>query len=162
MSGRIGKWSYAIIEYDLAYESLKSMKGQVVADFIVEHQIDNSSELDISYIIVTPWTLYFHDSVFSEGQGIDIILVSPSNVNFDFSSRLKNYCTNNQAEYALLFSLEFLDYMRVTHVNVLGDSQLVAQQISRVSVFGWHLEWLSWKVLGHNMFFWQIWHSVYI
>jgi hypothetical protein len=54
MSGRIGKWSYAIIEYDLAYESLKSMKGQVVADFIVEHQIDNSSELDISYIIVTP------------------------------------------------------------------------------------------------------------
>jgi hypothetical protein len=37
MSGRIGKWDYALIEYDLAYESLKSMKGQVVADFIVEH-----------------------------------------------------------------------------------------------------------------------------
>jgi hypothetical protein len=35
MSGRIGKWAYALIEYDLAYESLKSMKGQVVADFIV-------------------------------------------------------------------------------------------------------------------------------
>jgi hypothetical protein len=27
MSGRIGKWSYALIEYGLAYESLKSMKG---------------------------------------------------------------------------------------------------------------------------------------
>jgi hypothetical protein len=27
MSGRIGKWAYALIEYDLAYESLKSMKG---------------------------------------------------------------------------------------------------------------------------------------
>jgi hypothetical protein len=27
MSGRIGKWAYVLIEYDLAYESLKSMKG---------------------------------------------------------------------------------------------------------------------------------------
>jgi hypothetical protein len=35
MSGRIGKWAYALIQYDLAYEPLKSMKGQVVADFIV-------------------------------------------------------------------------------------------------------------------------------
>jgi hypothetical protein len=42
MSGRIGKWAYALIEYDLAYEPLKSMRGQVVADFIVEHGIDNT------------------------------------------------------------------------------------------------------------------------
>jgi hypothetical protein len=27
LSGRIGKWAYALIEYDLAYEPLKSMKG---------------------------------------------------------------------------------------------------------------------------------------
>jgi hypothetical protein len=37
MSGRIGKWAYAPIEYDLAYESLTSIKCQVVADFIVKH-----------------------------------------------------------------------------------------------------------------------------
>jgi hypothetical protein len=42
MSGRIGKWAYALIEYDLAYEPLKSMKGQVVADFIVEHRINDT------------------------------------------------------------------------------------------------------------------------
>jgi hypothetical protein len=34
MSGRIGKWAYALIEYDLAYEPLKSMRGQVVAENI--------------------------------------------------------------------------------------------------------------------------------
>jgi hypothetical protein len=86
MSGRIGKWAFVLIEYDLAYESLKSMKGQVVVDFIVEHQIDYSSELDISYITITPCTLYFDGSFFKEVQGIGIILVSPSNANFDFSS----------------------------------------------------------------------------
>jgi hypothetical protein len=44
LSGRIGKWAYALIEYVLAYESLKSIKGQVVADFIVEHSIDQNSD----------------------------------------------------------------------------------------------------------------------
>ena len=37
LSGRIGKWAYTLIEYDLACEPLKSMKGQIVADFIVGH-----------------------------------------------------------------------------------------------------------------------------
>jgi ribonuclease HI len=83
----------------------------------------------MSYLIVTPWTLYFDESVYNEGQVIGIVLVSPRNVNFDFSSRLKAYCTNNQAEYeALLFGLELLDYTGV-NVKEFGDSQLVVQQI---------------------------------
>jgi hypothetical protein len=40
LRGRLGKWAYALIEYDLVFESLKTMKGQVVAHFIVEHQVD--------------------------------------------------------------------------------------------------------------------------
>jgi ribonuclease HI len=119
-----------IIEYDLAYEPLKSMKGQVVADFIVEHRIKDTYELDISYLTVTPWTLYFDGSVCNEGQGIGIVLVSPSNAYFDFASRLETYCTNNPAEYeALLFGLELLSCMGVKHVNAFGDSQLVVQQV---------------------------------
>jgi ribonuclease HI len=106
------------------------MKGQIVADFIVEHQINDIHKLDISYLTVTPWTLYFDGSVCNEGQGIGIVLVSPSNVSFDFSSRLKTYCTNNQAEYeALLFGSELLNCMGVKHVKAFGDSQLVVQQV---------------------------------
>jgi hypothetical protein len=81
------------------------MKGQVIADFIIEHRIDDTHKLDISYLIVTPWNLYFDGLVYNEGQGIGIMLVSPSNVSFDFSSRLKTYYTNNQAEYEALFRL---------------------------------------------------------
>ena len=33
LSGRIGEWAYASIEYDLACEPLKFMRGQIVADF---------------------------------------------------------------------------------------------------------------------------------
>jgi ribonuclease HI len=58
------------------------------------------------------------------------VLVSPSNISFDFSSRLKTYCTNNLTEYeALLFSLELLSYMGVKHVKAFGDSQLVVQHV---------------------------------
>jgi hypothetical protein len=120
MSGRIGKWACALIEYDLAYEPLKSMRDQVVADFIIEHRIDDTHRLGMSYLSVTPWTLYFYGLVCNEGQGIGIVLVSPSNASFDFSSQLKTYCTNNQAEYeALLFSLELLNCMGVKHVRGL-------------------------------------------
>ena len=54
LSGRIGKWAYALVEYDLAYESLKSLKGQIVADFIVGHQISDEHDLEVGYIICTP------------------------------------------------------------------------------------------------------------
>jgi hypothetical protein len=37
LSGRLGKWTYAHVEYDLTYEPIKVMKGQVVVDFIVDH-----------------------------------------------------------------------------------------------------------------------------
>jgi ribonuclease HI len=58
------------------------------------------------------------------------VLISPSNVSFDFSSRLKTYCTNNQAEYeALLFGLKLLNCMGVKHVKAFGDSQLVVQEV---------------------------------
>jgi hypothetical protein len=57
MSDKIGKWAYALIEYDLAYESLRSMKAHVVADFIVEDRIDDIPEHTISYY-------YSLDSVF--------------------------------------------------------------------------------------------------
>jgi hypothetical protein len=77
MRGRISKWAYTLIEYDLVYESLKSMKGQVLADFIVEHRIDDFCELDMFYITVNPWTHYFDGSSCREGQGIGIVLVLP-------------------------------------------------------------------------------------
>ena len=53
LSGRIGKWAYALVEYDLAYESLKSVKGQIVVDFIVEHRINDKHDLKVGYITCT-------------------------------------------------------------------------------------------------------------
>ena len=86
LSGRIGKWEYALIEYDLACEPLKSMKGQIVADFIVEHRINDEHDLEIGHIFCTQWKLYFDGLVCDDGRGIGAVLISPSGVVFEFSN----------------------------------------------------------------------------
>jgi len=37
MSGRIGKWILALSEFDLHYESTKTVKGQIMVDFVTQH-----------------------------------------------------------------------------------------------------------------------------
>ena len=133
LSGRIGKWAYALIEYDLAYESLKSMEGQIVANFIVEHRIINKHDVDMNLVSLVPWRLYFDGSVCRNGQGVGIVYISPHGAVFEASCRLEYFCTNNQAEYeALLFGLEMLLAIGATHIEAYGDSLLVVQQISKV------------------------------
>jgi hypothetical protein len=107
LSGRIGKWAYALVEYDLAYEPLRSMKGQVVADFIVDHMVEVDNP--VSFVQLSLWRLYFDGSICSKGQGAGCVIVSPSGMIIDLSVRLVFACTNNQVVCeSLLHGLEYL------------------------------------------------------
>ena len=75
LSGRIGKWAYALVEYDLVYESLSAVRGQIVADFIVKHRINDEHNLEVRYVACTPWKLFFDGSACDDGQGIGAILI---------------------------------------------------------------------------------------
>ena len=111
---------------DLFYESLRAVRDQIVADFIVEHQINDEHDLEVSYIICTPRKLYFDGLVCDDGRGIGVVLISLNGSIFEFSNWSKEDCTNNQVEYeALLLGLEILQSMGVEHVEVFGDSLLV-------------------------------------
>jgi hypothetical protein len=99
LSGRIRKWAYTLIEYDLTYEPLKSVKGQVVAGFIVEHSIDQNSDESCNLVSIYQWKLFFNGSACREGQGVGIVLISPRGAIFEQSVHLVYFCTNNQAEY---------------------------------------------------------------
>jgi hypothetical protein len=83
LSGRVGKWAYGLVEYDFVYESLKSIKCQIVANFIVEHRINIEHDLDVGLVLLTPWKLYFDESVCSDGQDIGIIFISPNGAYFE-------------------------------------------------------------------------------
>ena len=53
MSDRIGKWILALSEYDLRYESAKTVKGQIMADFVTQHCGA------VGTLEIVPWTLFF-------------------------------------------------------------------------------------------------------
>jgi hypothetical protein len=95
-SGRIGKWAYALIEYNFAYNPLKFMKDQVVADFIVWRSIDQNSNESCNLVSIHPWMLFFDGLAYREGQGVGVVLVSPRGAIFEQLVHLEYFCTNNQ------------------------------------------------------------------
>jgi ribonuclease HI len=108
------------------------MKGQVVADFIVDHAVDVDHM--VNFVQLKPWGLYFDGSVCSKGQGAGCVVVSPSGMYIDLSIRLEFACTNNQAEYeSLLHGLEYLRDLGARDVDVFGDSNLILQQVRGIA-----------------------------
>jgi ribonuclease HI len=106
------------------------MKGQVVADFIVGHNIDQNSDESCNLVSIHPWNLFFDGSACREGQGVGVVLVSPKGVVFEQSVRLEYFCTNNQAEYeAIMLDLQIFSSTGVKHVETFNDSLLVVQQV---------------------------------
>jgi ribonuclease HI len=129
LSGRLGKWVYALVEYDLRYEPIKAAKGQVAADFIVDHCIEVEGGVCLADVEV--WRLFFDGSMCIQGQGVGCVIVSPHGVEYELSIRLEFECTNNQAKYeALLVGLETLVELGAPKAELFGDSKLVVQQIN--------------------------------
>ena len=86
--------------------------------------------MEVGYVTCTPWKLYFDGSVCNDGRGVGIgnVLISRSGTIFELSNRLEEFCTNNQVDYeALLFGLEFLQFIGVKNIEAFGDSLLVVQ-----------------------------------
>ena len=94
LSGRIGKWIMALSEFDLRYESAKAVKGQVMADFVVQH-----CGPELGVVDLVPWTLFFDGSSCGVGSSLGIVLVSPRGTTFEFSFPIEASATNNQTEY---------------------------------------------------------------
>src|SRR3954470_17460252 len=105
------------------------MKGQVVADFIVEHGL---VELSVNQIERTNWKLFFDGSSHKNGSGIGVLIISPKGLPTKFHCKMKEVCSNNEIEYeALITSLKALIDLGATRVEIRGDSELVIRQIKK-------------------------------
>ncbi|XP_028193320.1 uncharacterized protein LOC114378935 [Glycine soja] len=116
LHSRIGKWALALTEYSLTYKPLKSVKGQIVADFIVDHSVIEMSQ---DYVDTEPWILYF--------DGLEILInLGARNVNIRGDSELvlkqltQEYkCVNEHlAKYFVMASslLNHFDYINIEHI----------------------------------------------
>ncbi|XP_045797601.1 uncharacterized protein LOC123891747 [Trifolium pratense] len=129
MKFRIGRWALALSEYSLSYKPLKAIKGQIVADFIVDHSAIESPQ---NYIALEPWTLYFDGSRHQHGTGIGILIISPQKIPTRFKYRINGICSNNEAEYeAWIAGLEILLSLGAKDIKIKGDSELVLKQLTK-------------------------------
>jgi hypothetical protein len=125
LKGRLGKWMFALSEFNIWYQPAKAVKGQALADLIAERISTN-----IATLSVRAWAMYFDGSACEDGCGIGILLVSPQGVTYSFSVRLPAPCTNNLAEYeAVRRGMELLLQAGAEAVEVFGNSKLVISQL---------------------------------
>jgi ribonuclease HI len=116
---------FALSEFDIRYQPMKAVKGQVLADLIAERINTN-----IATLSMRAWAMYFDGSACEDGCGIGILLVLPRGVTYSFSVSLPAPCTNNLAEYeAVCKGMELLLEAGTEAVEVFGDSRLVVSQL---------------------------------
>jgi hypothetical protein len=121
LKGRLGKWMFALSEFDIRYQPMKAVKGQALTDLITERINTN-----IATLSMRAWAMYFDGSACEDRCGIGILLVSPQGVTYSFSIRLLSPCTNNLAEYeAVRRGMELLSEARAEAVEDFRDSKLV-------------------------------------
>ncbi|CAJ2628893.1 unnamed protein product [Trifolium pratense] len=129
LHSRIGRWALALSEYSLSYKPLKAIKGQIVADFIVDHSAIESPQ---NYVVVEPWILYFDGSKHQHGTGIGVLIISPQKIPTKFKYKINGICSNNEAEYeALIAGLEILLSLGAKDIKIKGDSELVLKQLTK-------------------------------
>ena len=108
-------------EFDLRYESGKAVKGQVMADFVVQH-----CRLELAVVDLVLWTLFFDGSSCGNDYGIGIRLISPRGATFEFSFPIEASATNNQVECrVILKGIQLLREIKADAVEIFGDSMLM-------------------------------------
>ena len=103
------------------------MKGQVLADFVVEFSPRREVEI-VCHVEVRPWSVFMDSASSALGVGAraGIVIITPEGIRVEHSFRLDFKASNNEAEYeALLAGLRAVLDLGAREVEVYWDSQLV-------------------------------------
>ncbi|GKA56813.1 reverse transcriptase domain-containing protein [Tanacetum coccineum] len=137
VTGRLLKWRFELEEHDIQYRPRTSVKGQILADFIVERPEDDASDtpMEEREELPDPWVLFTDGSSCIDGSGAGLIITNPKGMEFTYALRFRFNATNNEAEYeALIAGLRIARQMGVQNLQANVDSKLVANQVNGVYV----------------------------
>ena len=125
----MAKWGTRFESFDIRYRPRSSVKGQVLADFVVEFSL--RSEMEVIYHgDYRPWKVYVDGVSSAMGAGAEIVIITPEGIRLEHSFRLGFKASNNEAEYeALLARFKIVLGMGARDVEIYSDSQLVASQV---------------------------------
>ncbi|RVX14162.1 hypothetical protein CK203_011368 [Vitis vinifera] len=128
LTGRMLQWVIELSEFGIEFQPRLSMKGQVMADFVLEYsrrpsQFHESSKQEW-------WTLRVDGASRSSGSGVGLLLQSPTGEHLEQAIRLGFSASNNEAEYeAILSGLDLALALSVSKLRIYSDSQLVVRHV---------------------------------
>ena len=68
LKGRLGKWMFALPEFDIRYQPAKTVKGQALADLVADR-----ISVDIAVLFIRAWAMFFDGSACDDGCGVGIL-----------------------------------------------------------------------------------------
>ena len=143
-TGRMMKWAIELGKFDINYKPRTAIKGQALADFILEFPEDGDgsgamivydpslreSVLSKEEVLELWWMLHVDGAVNNEGSGADIVLVSPEGHRLLSAIHFTFKISNDDAEYeALIGGLRLAIEMKVKKLIVKSDSMLVIEHV---------------------------------
>ena len=129
-SRRLMKWAIELSEFDIIYKPKTAIKGQVLADFVMEFASAEPAENAQTTPDLPIWKLSVDGAANSQGSRAGLILTSPKGIDNEYALRFGFKASNNEAEYeAIVVGLNLAHSMEVDQLEVYSDSQLVVNQI---------------------------------
>jgi hypothetical protein len=127
LSGRLVNWSVELGQFDIEFHPRTSVKGQVLADFLLEfNNTPESKELPQK----KTWVVCVDGSSANRKSGVGVALISPDGEKFQYAVKLDFVTTNNEAEYeAVLAELSIAREMGAKNVEIRSDSQVVVSHV---------------------------------
>ena len=129
-SGRLMKWAIELSEFDIRYRPKTAIKGQVLADFVMEFASAKPARDAQAAIDFSSWKLSVDGASNAQGSGAGLILTSPEGIDIEYALRFGFHTSNNEVEYeAVIAGLNLANSLEVDQLEVYSDSQLVVGQI---------------------------------
>ena len=129
-SGRLMKWAIELSEFDIRYKPKIEIKGQVLANFIMEFISAEPTENFQTPTDLPIRKLSVDGATNAQESGAGLILTSPKGIDIEYALRFGFQASNNKAEYeAVIADLNLAHSLEIDLLEVCSDSQLVVRQI---------------------------------
>nr|GEU89507.1 reverse transcriptase domain-containing protein [Tanacetum cinerariifolium] len=106
VTGRLLKWRFKLGEHDIQYRPRTSVKGQILADFIVERLEDDTPDTSMEDMKELPdlYILFTDGSSCIDSSGAGLIITNPKGMESTYALRFRFNATNNEAGYEALIA----------------------------------------------------------